>query len=92
MCIESIEGKQNVNVISSNNTTDADDDNNDHAGLTLDILYKLNKLPAELRKLVIKYLDKGYSYDKALAFAEEEELEEKKKKKEKEEAYEGPEL
>ena len=87
MCIESIKGKQNVNVISNNNTTDADDDN-DHAGLTLDILCKLNKLPAELRKLVIKYLDKGYSYDKALAFAEEE-LEEKK---EEEEEYGGPEL
>ena len=83
MCIESIEGKQNVNVISNNSTTDEDDDN-DLKGLTPDIIYKLNKLPAELRKLVIKYLDKGYSYDKALAFAEEEELEEKKKKKEKE--------
>lgn len=71
MYIESIKEKQNVNVISNNNTTDASDDN-DFTGLEQDITYKLNKLPAELRRLVIKYLDKGYSYDKALAFAEEE--------------------
>lgn len=71
MYIESIKEKQNVNVISNNNTTDAGDDN-DFTGLEQDITYKLNKLPAELRRLVIKYLDKGYSYDKALAFAEEE--------------------
>lgn len=90
MYIESIERKQNVNIISNNSTTDEDDDN-DLKGLTPDIIYKLNKLPAELKGLVMKYLNRGYSYDRALALAEEE-IEEMKKKKEKEEEYEGPEL
>lgn len=89
MIVENIsKKKQNVNVSSDDNITDGEDDNS-FTRFPPDIIYKLNKLPAELRRLVVKYLDKNYSYDEALALAEEE-LEEMKDIDGRE--HEGPEL
>ena len=68
----------------SDSMNDEDDEDDDFTGLAPDIIYKLNKLPAELRKLVKMYLDKDYSYNDALALAERD-LE---KMKEMEEEYE----
>ena len=71
-----------TNHCKGGNTSDSMNDD-DFTGLAPDIIYKLNKLPAELRRLVKMYLDKDYSYNDALALAERD-LE---KMKEMEEEY-----
>lgn len=82
-----------TNHCKGGNTSDSmNDDDDDFTGLAPDIIYKLNKLPAELRRLVKMYLDKDYSYNDALALAERDlekmkETEKEKEEKEMEEEY-----